>query len=752
MIGPELEKSLQRAQDLARALSHEYLTIEHIFCALLEDDAVREIIQRCGGQVHILQDEIREFLENKIPKVADQEFDPIQTMAVQRVLQRAALHVQTCGKELMDGGNVLVSIFRERECFSAFLLEKQGVTRFDVINYISHGIAKDNPKIPTEHQVEGDEPSDPLSDFCTDLIAKAKAGKIDPLIGRQREIERTIQVLCRRKKNNPVYVGDPGVGKTAIAEGLALQIAEEAVPEVLRDAQIFSLDLGALLANTKYRGEFEARLKAVMKSLQNLPKAILFIDEIHTIVGAGATSGGTMDASNILKPALASGELRCIGSTTYEDYKTAFERDHALARRFQKIDVNEPSVEETYQILIGLKRHYEDHHGVHYARTALRAAAELAAKHINHRHLPDKAIDVLDEVGAAQRMLPAEKRKKTVGVREVEAVVASMARIPTRNVSSDDRDRLQQLEADLKLAVFDQDEALKALADAILLSRSGLRHPQKPVGSFLFTGPTGVGKTEAAQQLARTLGVQFIRFDMSEYMEKHSVSRLIGAPPGYVGFDQGGLLTDSVNKTPYAVLLLDEIEKAHPDIFNILLQVMDHASLTDHNGKKADFRNVVLIMTSNAGAQEMARGTIGFGKESQTQSAGKQALEKLFSPEFRNRLDAIIHFKALTQSTMIKIVHKFIDELDNQLIEKKVSLHCSDRAAQWLAEHGFSPAYGARPLARLIEKEVKQKLAHEILFGQLAKGGTVDVDYEEPQGIVLRVQGQQEKTKIKSET
>lgn len=753
MIGPDLERSLQRAFEIAVDHEHEYLTLEHIFAALLENRSVREILGHCGGDLEAMRQDLHAFLRRELPKMpAGMQQQPVQTLAVQRVLQRAALHVQSCGKEEMEASNVLVSLFREPECHATYLMEQQGITRFDVINYISHGIAKAGPvpnpaNLPEEGGEERQVEDDPLAAYCSDLVARARSGGIDPLIGRSHELKRCVQVLCRRKKNNPIFVGDPGVGKTAIAEGLALRIASGEVPELLADSGLYALDLGALLANTKFRGEFEARLKAVMKKLQEHGNAILFIDEIHTVVGAGATSGGSMDASNILKPALASGELRCMGSTTWEDYRSIFEKDHALSRRFQKIDVLEPSVEETFQILLGLRKHYERFHGIRYSRAALRAAAELAARHINQRHLPDKAIDVIDEVGAARRLAPSAKPGSLVGVREIEGVVASMARIPPRTVGVDDAARLRELEATLRRVVFDQDQAMKALSDAILLARSGLRQPGKTVGAFLFAGPTGVGKTEAAKQLAASLGIAFLRFDMSEYMEKHSVARLIGAPPGYVGFDQGGLLTDAVTKNPYSVLLLDEIEKAHPDVFNILLQVMDHASLTDHNGRKADFRNVILIMTSNAGASEMAKGGIGFGEHS-PHTLGRQALEKLFSPEFRNRLDATIHFASLSPGGVAKIVEKFLGELSAQLLEKSVTLSASDQAIAWLAEKGYSPTFGARPLARLLDAQVKHKLAQAILFGPLDKGGRARLELmEDGTGIDLHCTAPHPRTK-----
>jgi len=734
MISRDLERAINYAYAEARRRKHEFFTLDHLFYALLHTPKTSNIVTQCGGKVEELKNELDEFLEThveKLPETTDTE--PQQTLAIQRVLQRAALHVQSSGKTEMDGGNVLVSMFREKDCHSVYLLQRQGITRYDVVNYISHGLSKIGThqgmgQGPGMEPSETDMPAQPLDAFTLDLVAQAEAGRLDPLIGRDTELERTMQVLCRRKKNNPLFIGDPGVGKTALAQGLALRIHEGKVPDILKQARIFSLDMGALLANTKFRGEFEARLKGVIEELQTQDHAILFIDEIHTIVGAGATSGGTMDASNILKPALANGDIRCIGSTTHQDYKASFEKDHALARRFQKIDILEPTPQETFKILLGLKSKYEKHHQVKFGQPALMAAATLAAKHINHRHLPDKAIDVVDEAGAAQQLMPPSRRKKLIGVRDVEAIVASIAKIPTQTVSTSDRERLENLGRDLRLVVYGQDKAIGALEQAIVLARSGLRQEDKPVGSFLFTGPTGVGKTEVARQLAHIMGVQFLRFDMSEYMEKHTVSRLIGAPPGYVGFDQGGLLTDAVNKTPYSVILLDEIEKAHPDIFNILLQVMDHATLTDHNGKTADFRNVILIMTSNAGAKELASGDIGFGSGLPSLSKGKKALERIFSPEFRNRLDAIIHFNPLGPEIMTRIVEKFMTQLDHQLMDQQIELTLSAKAKEYLAKKGYSPSFGARPLGRVIDNEIKQPLAHEILFGKLTKGGQVKVN------------------------
>jgi ATP-dependent Clp protease ATP-binding subunit ClpA len=734
MISKELESTLNIALKEAKRRRHEYVSLEHLLYALLQDkDASRAIIN-CGGDIDRLRKSLDEFFNGQmdaLPEGVDQE--PHQTLGFHRILQRAVIHAQSAEKKEINGGNLLIAMFREPDSYAVYLLEEQGITRFDVVNYVSHGISKtaaEEPAQTEEEQGEEEKPGkrqNPLKAFAVDLVEKARQGNIDPLIGRDDEIERTIHVLCRRRKNNPIYVGDPGVGKTALAEGLALKIHAGEVPETLKTAIIYSLDMGALLAGTKFRGDFEARLKGVLTGLKKQPNSILFIDEIHTIVGAGATSGGSMDASNILKPALASGELRCIGSTTYHDYKSYFERDRALARRFQKIEIPEPSQEEAFKILEGLKPHYEKHHGVHYSTAAIRSAVQLSAKHINDRRLPDKAIDVIDEVGAAVKILPVEKRKKTISPRYIEKIVAKIAKIPPRSVSTSDKDQLQNLERDLKLVVFGQDTAIAMLASTIKLSRSGLGHPEKPIGCFLFAGPTGVGKTEVAKQLAHTMGIEFIRFDMSEYMEKHTVSRLIGAPPGYVGFDQGGLLTDAVNRNPYAVLLLDEIEKAHPDLFNILLQVMDHAALTDNNGKKADFRNIILIMTTNAGAREMSGSPLGFGAPSNA-GKGKEAVEKMFSPEFRNRLDAMISFNSLSRENIERVVDKFIIELDHQLNDRKVFLSLTATARRWFADRGYDPAFGARPMARLIQNEIKRVLADEILFGKLQNGGKVEVD------------------------
>jgi ATP-dependent Clp protease ATP-binding subunit ClpA len=740
-----LEVSLALAVHEARSRHHEYLTVEHVLFALCHDDAVAEVLRAVGGDVERLKQDLVKYFDERLEKVrANSEDAPHQTLGFQRILQRAAAHVQSSGKEEIDGRNVLVAIFREPESHAAYLLAQQGITRLDVISYLSHGVTKvpaAEPEADTDEDEDDESPSprgkrDPLAAFTVNLVERAAAGKIDPLIGRQRELERTIHVLSRRRKNNPVFVGDPGVGKTALVEGFALRVHQRKVPESLRDVAVYALDMGALLAGTKFRGEFEARLKGVLAALQARPGAILFIDEIHTVVGAGATQGGSLDASNILKPALASGELRCIGATTHHDYKQHFERDRALARRFQKIEVGEPSVEETHAILRGLRGHYERHHGVTYTDGALRAAADLSAKHVNDRFLPDKAIDVIDEAGAAIKLLPASRQKKTVRTRDIERVVATMAKIPERTVNVSDRDRLQTLDRDMKLLVFGQDPAIDTVVSAIRLTRAGLGQPEKPVGSFLFAGPTGVGKTEVAKQLAAALGVQFLRFDMSEFMEKHTVSRLIGAPPGYVGFDQGGLLTDAIRKTPHAVLLLDEIEKAHPDLFNILLQVMDHATLTDHTGRKADFRHVILIMTTNAGAQEMAAAAIGFG-EASNRDKGKKALERLFSPEFRNRLDGVVQFGALSPEAVERVVDKFVTELEQQLEARRVSIQLTPAARGWLAERGYDETFGARPMARIIQEKIKRVLAEEMLFGQLKDGGRVDVDAG-PDGLTFQ--------------
>jgi len=737
MISKELETTLNFALKEAKSRRHEYVSLEHLLYALLRDRDGKSAIIACGGDIERLNKALEEFFDGQMAKLpAGLDRDPQQTLSFHRVLQRAVIHAQSAERKEVNGSNILIAMFREADSYAVYLLEEQGITRFDLVNFVSHGVSKvggeEEPAALREEDDHDDEARpakrvNPLEAFTVNLVDKASRGNIDPLIGRDDEIERTIHVLCRRRKNNPIYVGDPGVGKTAIAEGLALKIHHGEVPDILKSAVIYALDMGALLAGTKFRGDFEARLKGVLNGLKKQPDSILFIDEIHTIVGAGATSGGSMDASNILKPALASGELKCIGSTTYHDYKSYFERDRALARRFQKIEIPEPSQEEAVKILEGLKPHYEKHHGVHYSAGAIRAAVKLSAKHINDRRLPDKAIDVIDEIGAAVKLQPADKRRKMIVAKDIEKIVAKIAKIPPRSVSSSDKEQLQNLDRDLKLVVFGQDSAIDMLASTIKLSRSGLGQPEKPIGCFLFAGPTGVGKTELAKQLAKTMGIEFLRFDMSEYMEKHTVSRLIGAPPGYVGFDQGGLLTDGINRNPYAVLLLDEIEKAHPDLFNILLQVMDHATLTDNNGKKADFRNIVMIMTTNAGAREMSGAAIGFGERSNL-GKGKEAIEKMFSPEFRNRLDAMITFNALSQENIERVVDKFIIELDQQLNERKVFLELTDKARKWFAERGYDPTFGARPMARLIQNEIKRVLADEILFGKLANGGKVEVD------------------------
>ncbi|MCI0661129.1 MAG: ATP-dependent Clp protease ATP-binding subunit ClpA [Acidobacteria bacterium] len=729
------------AEKEARKRRHEFITLEHLLYAMLDDETGSEVIHQCGGELEVLRYDLEEFFRDRMEQLpSGLEMTPDKTPAFDRVLEHAFLQAHASGQERVDGGNILAAMFEEKHSHARYLLEKQGITRLDILNYISHGISKreDNPlQIPAGEEEDGEndprQARDPLKSFTANLVVRAAEGKIDPLIGRISELERTIQVLCRRRKNNPLYVGDPGVGKTAIAEGLALKIQKGEVPDVLKDKEVFALDMGALIAGTKYRGEFEQRLKSVILALKKKPGVILFIDEIHTIVGAGAVSGGSMDASNILKPALASGEIRCIGSTTYNEYKAAFERDRALARRFQIIEISQPSLADTIQILQGLKTYYEEHHGVKYSDEAVRAAAELSAKYINDRFLPDKAIDVIDEVGAAVKLKPKAERPEIIGEHEVELVVAKMAKIPPKTVSVSDKERMQNLETDLKGLIFGQDHAIAQLVNAIKLSRSGLGNPDKPIGSFLFSGPTGVGKTELAKQLARTLGVEFIRFDMSEYMEKHTVSRLIGAPPGYVGFDQGGLMTDAIRKTPYAVMVLDEIEKAHPDLFNILLQVMDHATLTDNNGKKADFRNVIMIMTTNAGARELSGSRVGFkfadsGGVGGTGSKAKGAIERTFSPEFRNRLDGWIAFETLSFETIGLVVDKFIGELRAQLVEKKVELELTGPARVWLANKGFDKVFGARPMARLIQSKIKEPLANELLFGSLQGGGKVLVD------------------------
>ena len=732
MLSRELEETLRRAMSNAASCSHEFATLEHLLLALTEDSDALEVLHACNVDIDELVKKLAEFIKIELASIVDPEgnVDVQPTASFQRVIQRAIIHTQSSGREVATGANVLVSIFSERESHAVWFLKSLNMTRLDAVSFISHGADSSVAKSQNEDQARetiGEDGKDPLSQFAVNLIAKAAAGRIDPLIGRSRELDRTIQVLCRRTKNNPLYVGDPGVGKTAIAEGLALRIYEGNVPDVLATAVIFSLDMGQLLAGTRYRGDFEERLKAVMKAVADDENAILFIDEIHTVIGAGATSGGAMDASNLLKPALQEGTLRCIGSTTYKEYRGHFEKDRALVRRFQKIDVAEPTIPDTIKILNGLKSRYEDHHKVRFTGAAFKTAVDLSARYINDRKLPDKAIDVIDEAAAAQNLLPPSRRRQTIGQKEIEATVATMARIPSKHVSRDDKAVLASLETDLKRMVFGQDPAITALASAIKLSRAGLRDAEKPVGNYLFSGPTGVGKTEVARQLAETLGIKLMRFDMSEYMERHTVSRLIGAPPGYVGFDQGGLLTDAVDQTPHAVLLLDEIEKAHPDLFNILLQVMDHGKLTDNNGKIVDFRNVVLIMTTNAGAQELSKSAIGFNR-THNEGADIEAIEKIFSPEFRNRLDAIIPFAPLGKDVIRLVVDKFIMQLDAQLADRNVEIELSEAAMDWLAERGYDAKYGARPLARVVQEHIKKPLADEMLFGGLVGGGLVFVD------------------------
>jgi len=743
MLSRNLEKSLHRALGLANERQHEYATLEHLLLSLTEDQDAIAVLRACGVEVEKLRRDLAAYIDTELQALVSKRGEEAKpTAGFQRVVQRAVIHVQSSGRSEVTGASVLVALFSERESHAVFFLQEQDMSRFDAVNYISHGIAKvagrTEPKSvrgADEEQPQGAQQEKPakkgdaLESYCVNLNRKASQGKIDPLIGRADEVDRTIQILCRRTKNNPLYVGDPGVGKTAIAEGLARRIVQGEVPEVLKDSIIFALDMGALLAGTRYRGDFEERLKAVITELEAQEKSILFIDEIHTVIGAGATSGGAMDASNLLKPALASGTLRCIGSTTYKEYRTYFEKDRALVRRFQKIDVNEPSVEDTIKILQGLRPYYEEHHKVRYTSEAIKTAVELAARYINDRKLPDKAIDVIDEVGAAQMLQPPSKRRKTIGVKEVEAIVAKIARIPPKSVSADDRQVLKDLERDLKTVVFGQDKAIESLSAAIKLSRAGLREPEKPIGCYLFSGPTGVGKTEVARQLAKALGIELTRFDMSEYMERHSVSRLIGAPPGYVGFDQGGLLTDAIDQHPHCVLLLDEIEKAHQDLFNILLQVMDHGKLTDHNGKSVDFRNVILIMTTNAGAADLVKAPIGFER---THRIGEdtEAINRMFTPEFRNRLDAIVPFAALSTEVVSKVVEKFASQLEAQLGERNVEIELTEAAKAWLAKKGFDPQFGARPLGRVIQEHIKKALAEELLFGRLANGGRVRVDFD----------------------
>ena len=741
MLSQELEFCLNDAFAGAREARHEFMTVEHLLLAIVDTPKVREILKSCGADTAKLKTELKQFIDQTTPRLPTGEDRDVQpTLGFQRVLQRAVFHVQSSGKKEVTVANVLVAIFSEKQSHAAYLLSMQDVSRLDVVNFIAHGLSKAGGEERSEREEGGGASGDAerdadgggsaLEKYATNLNEAARKGKIDPLIGRKLEVERTIEILCRRRKNNPLYVGEAGVGKTAIAEGLARMIVENQVPEVLLDATIYSLDMGSLVAGTKYRGDFEKRLKAVLAEVKKQPGAILFIDEIHTVIGAGAASGGVMDASNLIKPALANGELRCIGSTTYNEYRGIFEKDHALARRFQKIDITEPSIQDTVDILRGLKSRYEEHHGIKYEDEALRAAAELAARHINDRHMPDKAIDVVDEAGANLRLRPVEHREPSVTVTHIENVVARIARIPPKNVSLSDRDVLKNLERNLKLTIFGQDKAIEALASAIKMSRSGLGDQRKPVGSFLFSGPTGVGKTEVTRQLAIAMGVEFVRFDMSEYMERHTVSRLIGAPPGYVGFDQGGLLTEAITKHPHSVLLLDEIEKAHPDVFNLLLQVMDHGTLTDNNGRKADFRHVIIVMTTNAGAFEMSRPSIGF-TQSDSASDGMEAIRRLFSPEFRNRLDAVIQFGALDSDTIERVVDKLLVEAEAQLEHKRVSITVDEAARRWIAKRGYDPKMGARPMARLIQEHIKRPLAEELLFGKLVNGGHVDVTVTE---------------------
>lgn len=740
MLSRNLEQTLHKALALATEKAHEYATLEHLLMSLTFDPDALAVLRACGVVVSDLQQQIELYLESDLAYLVNPQVSEAKpTTAFQRVLQRAAIHVQSSGREEVTGANVIVALFSERESHAVYFLQNQEMTRFDAVNYISHGIAKvpganDGARsIPQgADDLQSDEKpvrmgKEALDAYCVNLNQKARNGKIDPLIGREKEVDRTIQILCRRAKNNPLYVGDPGVGKTAIAEGLAKKIEDQDVPEVLTGCTIFSLDMGALLAGTRYRGDFEERLKAVITELQAMDNVVLFIDEIHTLIGAGATSGGAMDASNLLKPALANGGLRCIGSTTYKEYRSQFEKDRALARRFQKIDVEEPSIDDAIRILKGLKPYYEEHHKVKYTAEAIKAAVELSVRYIGDRKLPDKAIDIIDEVGAAQMLLPVAKRKKTIGIKDIENVIAAIARIPSKAVSKDDKTVLMNLERDLKTMVFDQDEAIRVLADSIKLSRAGLRDAEKPIGSYLFSGPTGVGKTEVAKQLAKTLEIELIRFDMSEYMERHAVSRLIGAPPGYVGYEQGGLLTDKVDQHPHCVLLMDEIEKAHPDLYNILLQVMDYGKLTDNNGKSIDFRNVILIMTTNAGAAQLAKAPLGFQSDRRVDDDTEE-IKRLFTPEFRNRLDAIVPFRALPQSAVLRVVDKFIMQLEAQLSDRRVTISLTDAARQYLAELGYDPQMGARPLARVVQDKIKKSLAEELLFGKLVDGGSVSVD------------------------
>jgi ATP-dependent Clp protease ATP-binding subunit ClpA len=743
MIAQELEVSLHMAFVEARQKRHEFITVEHLLLALLDNPTAAEVLRACGANMDELRKNLTQHIAEQTPRIAaDREVDTQPTLGFQRVIQRAILHVQSSGKKEVTGANVLVAIFGEKDSHAVYFLQQQGIARLDVVNYISHGITKTpqaqgkNADQDAEQETQTETSNSPLDNYTQNLNAQALAGKIDPLIGRDKELERVVQTLCRRRKNNPLLVGEAGVGKTAIAEGLARRIVEGNVPDLLTKSTVYVLDMGALLAGTKYRGDFEQRLKAVLKQLVDNPNAILFIDEIHTVIGAGAASGGTLDASNLLKPVLSTGQLKCIGATTYNEYRGVFEKDHALSRRFQKIDVIEPSVDETVEILKGLKSRFEAHHSVKYTANALTTAAELSARYINDRHLPDKAIDVIDEAGAAQRIAPKAKQKKVIGKSEIEEIIAKIARIPPRSVSSDDRSALANLDRDLKAVVFGQDAAIAALTSAIKMARSGLGNPQKPIGNFLFSGPTGVGKTEVARQLAYCMGIELIRFDMSEYMERHAVSRLIGAPPGYVGFEQGGLLTEQITKKPYSVLLLDEIEKAHPDIFNVLLQVMDHGTLTDNNGRKADFRNVVIVMTTNAGAESLAKNSMGFTMSRQSGDE-MEAIKRMFTPEFRNRLDATISFKALDHNIILRVVDKFLMQLEEQLQEKKVEVSFTQALKEHLAKKGFDPLMGARPMARLIQDTIRRALADELLFGRLQHGGRVAIDLGEEEKITL---------------
>jgi len=746
-LSTSLEESLHRALEYANERSHEYATLEHLLLSLIDDRDASAVMRACNVELDVLRGKLIEYLDNQLDNLILEDGSEAQpTAGFQRVIHRAVVHVQSSGREEVTGANVLVAIFNERESHAAYFLQEQNMSRFDAVNFISHGIAK-RPGMSDPRPARGVEDDaatmdqgedkkrsgDALDVYCVNLNEKASEGRIDPLIGRELEVNRTIQVLCRRQKNNPLFVGDPGVGKTAIAEGLARKIVSGDVPEVLANATIFQLDMGALLAGTRYRGDFEERLKAVMREIEAFPGAIMFIDEIHTVIGAGATSGGAMDASNLLKPALQSGALRCMGSTTYKEYRQHFEKDRALVRRFQKIDVNEPTIADTIEILKGLKSYYEEFHGLKFSQQAIKAAVELSAKYLHDRKLPDKAIDVIDETGASQMLVPETNRRKSISVKEIEATIATMARIPPKTVTKSDSDLLKNLTGDLKRVVFGQDEAIDALSSAIKLARAGLREPEKPIGSYLFSGPTGVGKTEVARQLASLMGVELLRFDMSEYMERHTVSRLIGAPPGYVGFDQGGLLTDGVDQHPHCVLLLDEIEKAHPDLFNVLLQVMDHGKLTDHNGKQIDFRNVILIMTTNAGAADLAKSAIGFNR-SKREGEDQDAIKKLFTPEFRNRLDAVVPFSNLGKPVISKVIEKFVFQLEAQLADRNVSIELTDAAKNWLAEHGYDEQFGARPMSRVIQENIKKPLAEELLFGQLEGGGTVRVDAQEKDG------------------